>query len=72
MIFRKGDKVKLREDLINAVTYNGIQPNKIWRNRLGTVVEVSNSGYVKVKWSHISKETDEFADYLEFAETISD
>ena len=72
MIFRKGDKVKLREDLINVVTFNGIQPNKTWRNRLGTVVEASNGGYVKVKWSHICKETDEPADCLEFAETILD
>ena len=67
MIFKKGDKVKLREDLINVVTYNGIQPNKIWKNSIGTVVVVS-SGYVKVQWSHIGKETNEYADYLEFAE----
>lgn len=64
MIFRKGDKVKLREDLINVVTYNGIQPNKTWRNSLGTVVGASNNGYVKVQWSHIGKETNEYADYL--------
>jgi hypothetical protein len=70
MIFRKGDKVKLREDLINVVTYNGIQPNKIWRNRFGTVVEVSNNGQVKVRWNHLCKETNELADCLEFADCL--
>lgn len=70
--FKKGDRVKLKEEYINAITYNGIQPNKTWRGRFGTIVKASSGGYVKVKWDHLDKETNELADCLEFAQTILD
>jgi hypothetical protein len=67
-IFKNGDLVKLKEELVNAITYNNIQPNKKWRNRIGVVQKAYDTGCVLVKWRHLSLPTHEMADYLEHVE----